>query len=303
MSEIDFINVGYGDSILLQSIDQRALIDCGDMRIRVNPEKGERIVASDYLIQQGIDAIDLLWITHLHLDHVGGLDAMPHKIGIKRIVTPYIPDKQLINRIAPIPEGAPDGVVCLIKALNIYTQALKFYLLNGAEVLYCSPLTKKIDPIQIGECVLEPFYQNNREGFFFMKKCFDDALMGCPNVNNLLLLDETINNYSIGLHIKNNQTLIELPGDMGLDSCKMYLDKACEIFKMPHHGHKNSIDDELMQRIRPNHTVISVSNDRLDPCPYVPVIQTALAFGDVSFTDAVTYEGTTIYHNSVHFSI
>lgn len=303
MSKIDFINVGYGDSVLLQSAGCYALIDCGDICSRVIPGKGERITASEFLSEQGIDTLDLLWITHLHLDHVGGLETLSRDIKVKKIVVPYLPEKRLLNAAAPFPDNASDGVVCLIKAINIFNQALNTFLNDGTEVILCNPLEKQIAEIEIGEYHLNPFYIDNPNGFLFMKRCFDDALNGKPSETDLLSLDGTINSYSIGLHVQIGSKLIELPGDLDLASCKALLCKPCEIFKMPHHGHSKSVDEELMQCIKPKHTVISVSDDRTDPCPNETSIQMALPYGDVSFTDAVVYNGNSFFHQSVHFSI
>lgn len=303
MSKIDFINVGYGDSVLLQSAGCCALIDCGDVCSRVIPGKGERIIASDFLAEQGIDTLDLLWITHLHLDHVGGLETLVNTIKVKKLVVPYLPEERLLSAFAPFPNETSDGVICLIKALNIFTRAIHSYLDKGTKVIVCNPMEEQICEMQVGEYRINPFYIYNPEGFLFMEKCFNDALNGNPNEKELQILDGTINSYSIGLHVQIGHKLIELPGDMDLVSCKALLSNPCEIFKMPHHGHSRSVDEELLRCIQPKHTVICVSNDRQDSCPNESSIQMALAYGDVSFTDAVVFNGNSSYHQSVQFSV
>lgn len=303
MTEIDCINVGYGDSILLRSDGYCALIDCGDISSRVVPGKGERVTAADFLRAQGIDTLDLLWITHLHLDHVGGLESLENRIQIKKMIVPYLPAEKLTDNTSPLPEGAPDGVACLIKAINIYAQAVCSYRKSGTEIVVCNPMTEKLDEIYVGEFRLTPFFVNNPECFLFMRKCFDDALMGQPCTDDLLVLDEIINSCSVGVHVETDRSLIELPGDLDLASCKALLNKPCDIFKMPHHGHNHSIDADLVQCIRPKHTVISVSDDRADPCPHESSIRMASAYGDVSFTDAVAVNGARLYHQSVHFCL
>ncbi len=63
---VSFIDVGYGDSILLSTSDGTdILIDGG------YPAAGPTVVA--YLQAQGIDDIDVLVATHQHPDHIGGL--------------------------------------------------------------------------------------------------------------------------------------------------------------------------------------------------------------------------------------
>ena len=48
---VDFINVGYGDAILLRETETpfAMLVDCGDARIGRSRPDGRRITAADYL--------------------------------------------------------------------------------------------------------------------------------------------------------------------------------------------------------------------------------------------------------------
>lgn len=62
---VHFIDVGQGDSILLEYDSQYALIDGG------YAETGPALV--QYLHDQGVDELDLVIGTHNHGDHVGGL--------------------------------------------------------------------------------------------------------------------------------------------------------------------------------------------------------------------------------------
>ncbi len=63
---VHFIDVGQGDSILVQTPDGKVmLIDAGDQR-------SGRVVAS-YLRAQGVRQIDVLVGTHPHSDHIGGM--------------------------------------------------------------------------------------------------------------------------------------------------------------------------------------------------------------------------------------
>lgn len=52
---VDFINVGYGDAILLRETETpfAMLVDCGDARIGRSRPDGRRITAADYLRREG----------------------------------------------------------------------------------------------------------------------------------------------------------------------------------------------------------------------------------------------------------
>lgn len=73
-----FIDVGQGDSILLQAGAQNILIDAGDRA------SGARVVA--YLRAQGVRKIDLLIATHPHADHIGGLEEVFQQMPVARII-------------------------------------------------------------------------------------------------------------------------------------------------------------------------------------------------------------------------
>ena len=64
-SYIRIIDVGQGDSILLYSNGYSALIDTG-------PSENSEDLITD-LNTMGIKVIDVLILTHLHIDHTGGV--------------------------------------------------------------------------------------------------------------------------------------------------------------------------------------------------------------------------------------
>lgn len=78
--KVHFIDVGQGDSILIQSGDASMLIDAG------TNESGT--VVTDYLKSQGITRLDWVIGTHPHEDHIGGLDNVIRGFDIDRIMMP-----------------------------------------------------------------------------------------------------------------------------------------------------------------------------------------------------------------------
>jgi len=75
-----FINVGQGDSILIQTPTQNILIDAGD--------RGTTVV--NYLKAQGISSLDLVIGTHPHADHIGGLINVLDTIPVKEVIDPGV---------------------------------------------------------------------------------------------------------------------------------------------------------------------------------------------------------------------
>lgn len=64
--EVHFIDVGQGDSTLIQTGDHAMLIDAGEN------EKG--IDVKEYLDSQHVEKLDYIICTHLDSDHIGGMD-------------------------------------------------------------------------------------------------------------------------------------------------------------------------------------------------------------------------------------
>jgi beta-lactamase superfamily II metal-dependent hydrolase len=80
---VSFIDVGQGDSILIQtSLGQSMLIDGGERN------QGEKLV--EYLQKQGIDQIDVMVGTHPHSDHIGGLIAVLENFQVEKIYLPKV---------------------------------------------------------------------------------------------------------------------------------------------------------------------------------------------------------------------
>ena len=80
--KVHFLDVGQGDSVLIQSGSQLMLIDGGN-------NTGEKELVQ-YLKGQGIKKIDYLIATHPHEDHIGGLDKVIKNFDIGKIIMPKV---------------------------------------------------------------------------------------------------------------------------------------------------------------------------------------------------------------------
>lgn len=80
--KVYFIDVGQGDSALLEYNSHYMLIDAGN-----NSE--EKFIV-EYLNSKNINTLDYVIGTHPHADHVGGLDAVIDNFDIKKIYMPSV---------------------------------------------------------------------------------------------------------------------------------------------------------------------------------------------------------------------
>ncbi|MBK8554056.1 MAG: DNA internalization-related competence protein ComEC/Rec2 [Ignavibacteria bacterium] len=82
--KITFLDVGQGDCSVIHTPDDKIiLVDCG--RTSFVSNSGERIIAP-YLKRNSVSRIDLLIITHLHLDHIGGIHYLLENFEIGKII-------------------------------------------------------------------------------------------------------------------------------------------------------------------------------------------------------------------------
>ena len=304
MLTLDFINVGYGDAILIRDTgaDFAALVDCGDRTVGDGGPGSARISAADFLRREGVRTLDLLVLTHLHRDHSGGLTDVLDAVQVRRFWTNYLPPRTAWGQRVSIPGSCSAGGRCLLESLNIYLAALQAMERSGANIQQigssCSDLL--LTPalraaVSAGEATL----------LRRQEETWQRVLDGGADKGELDELDLFINDTSLRLTLWGAGARIELPGDVSAACWASHAASPCTILKLPHHGHKDSITPELLKILSPQHAVISVSNTRTDDCPAASVLQLLCQNGcTVRCTDAVQKgtlsEGT---HSSVQFTL
>ena len=78
--EVTFLNIGKADAILLRTANSAALIDTGTNK------NGKQLLK--WLTAEGVEALDLLVITHYDKDHVGGADRILESLPVRRVLNP-----------------------------------------------------------------------------------------------------------------------------------------------------------------------------------------------------------------------
>ena len=80
---VHFLDVGQGDSILIEHDKKSMLIDAGESN------QGE--VVSDYLKDQGISTLDYVVATHPHSDHIGGMKDVLNNFKVEHFIDSGFP--------------------------------------------------------------------------------------------------------------------------------------------------------------------------------------------------------------------
>ena len=127
MLTLDFINVGYGDAILIRDTAAAfsMLVDCGDITVGDGGPESKRISAAEFLRREGVHALDLLVLTHLHRDHSGGLTELLRAVRVKEFWCNFLPPHGYWGAQVPVEKTFSAGSRCLLESLNIYLSALK----------------------------------------------------------------------------------------------------------------------------------------------------------------------------------
>ena len=300
---VDFINVGYGDAILVRDTDApfTMLVDCGDVRIGRSRPDGQRTTAADYLRREGIRHLDLLVLTHLHLDHVGGLLHLFPDIRVREFWTNYLPPEDIWGTPLPVPQNWSAGARCLMSAMGIYLEGLARLRDQGTriQVIRETHSQRQLTPALSADIFLEEAALHGRQTAIWA-----NALAGTASGEDLDHLDGFINNTSIRLRLSCAGQGVELPGDVYASCWEQHLLSPCAIVKLPHHGHRDSLTPRLLEMLRPSHAVISVSDSRTDDCPCREILRLLEQGGvPVAFTDAVPRDGGAAGHLAVRYQI
>ncbi len=305
MLKLDFINVGYGDSILVRFMkEDRAaytiLVDCGDLTLGKAEKQSKRIRAVELLKKEGVQTIDLLILSHLHLDHTGGLPDLAEVIEIKELWVNYLPPPQSWGKTIASGEELSPGAHCLLTSLNLYLGALKTLSEKGTRIVLQRKNNQRF--YLEGDLHIELFMEE--ELLEEQNSIWAETLKGQASDIQLVKLDRFINNTSLRVRLGYGGRTVALPGDIYAAKWEQKWLPPMDIVKIPHHGHKDSMTQKLSDMLQPEYAVISVSNSRRD-CPDPEVLRLLRRHvKEIFFTDAVKAEGAPPeFHETVGFCI
>lgn len=258
--ELSFINVGYGDAILIESSGFTMLLDGGSALPQEFDGYSHRIRAADYLKRMGISQVDLLLMSHIHEDHICGVEAVLTQIPVGKIYIPYDPALFAWERAFTL-HDAPRNVHLFSTALcamvrmlesakercipvNLIQAGDRLTLPGGTELSVLAPAE---DVRKNFECLIaQAFTEQNPTSTLTELDCISNA----SSLLIKLLHDD------IGVLLAADNCM----EDWNLEDVSML--RNVNVLKLPHHGQRDSIDEEIIREMSLTHVITTASSDR-----------------------------------------
>lgn len=269
--DIIFINVGYGESILITENDPEAengtfvmLIDGGSaMDSEYSGESG-RIRAYDYLRKHNIDHIDLLVISHVHEDHVCGLVPIISEIPVRKYWSSIRLHEEDIGKQIEELETFSETNKKMLSSINAYSSLIA--KITAADIEYLDGIKEKyLKSGSFSIDILGPDKTYKK----IVESSLSSVFAACDAVSLDKALTETtemMNNASLIMRINCCGKSVLLGADTNAVGFKSLVENhpellKADVFKIGHHGQADSVSEELLRAVDPSIVVCCASND------------------------------------------
>ena len=295
MLTIHFINVWDGDAILFESHTGnrcfRMLVDTGNALI----PRGSglrRVTALEYLKQHKIHTLDLVVITHLHMDHFGDLQEIAKQIEIRNLYAPYIPgaaERAYIQPCGdPVLDKSMDG---LCECLNLWVSTLG-YIRDKQDCrirqIFETRKNMELLPGLLGDIIVTDSAQKQAQNAVY------DKILRQEEVSfQMMYWASKMRNPG---SLRMNMTYAGRKIVMGADCFGALWEQEaapCDIFKVPHHGDRKALTEKLAAGLHPSYAVISCGSEYIErkDRPSAGTISLLKQYGaQVYYTDAFAPE-------------
>lgn len=262
MLEIFFCNVGDGDAILLRerrenAPDYTVLVDTG--RPFLEPKQGSfRKEAIYFLKARGVDRIDRMYLTHLHIDHIGGAQRVLNAIDTERLLALYLPPEHAAW-IMPLFASVDKTTNGLIQMLNLFREITETAASRGCLCERVRGGTEALTDRLSVETILP------REPVIVLQtKVFDAMYRGEPiDGDERFHAAKQRNVSSVMLRFTYAGRSVLLTGDRYAADFEDLVSAPCDVLKLPHHGDPKSMTEKLLRTLSPKIAVISCQSDPL----------------------------------------
>ena len=288
--QVHFVNVGYGEAILVQRDDFTVLIDGGTNRAEEYNNPG-CIRIAEYLKKIGISKVDLIIVTHIHDDHIGGIPEVIRSFPVSEVwinIKPDVPDLKRIREFDSVRQRNLSGVL-FKNALESYEEMLAECEMRGIPVLQkgeengllsSSKGVTRDFSIEIltpdEKLQTQMLDEYNRLGLL----CAEQEISKAEAL--FYHIDKQANRTSISLRVRAGKAAVLLSGDKvdGWDGIYKKHGNRLEsqILKATHHGQKDGLPEAMIEVSQPEVFVICSSVDRRFDSAHPDVIERANDF-------------------------
>jgi competence protein ComEC len=261
---IDFLNVGYGEAIVIRDGSFCMVVDGGSDKEYIY-QTPSAIMLFDFLKESGIQKIDRMVLTHIHDDHVGGLVRVMEEIPVGELwvnILPEIPTSDVLQEKQKILEGS--------SAERLYFEAILLYfrLLEAAEKkgVRVRPISQEDGSEDQDGLIITPIGMNREEARRATAE-FNTMIRETEETEFLkqyLRQDRECNTTSLALHIRKDGKGALLTGDKveGWEELAGRLDLRAQVLKLTHHGQMDGMPEAMLQAADPDIFVICADENR-----------------------------------------
>ncbi len=260
-----FLNVGYGEAIILTHGDFCAVIDGGTADAKVY-ESADTATLYEFLRGLHISTVDLMICTHIHDDHIGGLVEVAQKLPVKECWCNLVTDvrtQPAADKVWPLVEEDDLSMHLFLNAMQAY-DALRDAL--AAQGVHMQEVGREMQPRQLCEGVtLRLFGLTDQQRLD--KRTELEHILDMEDAAEMLLAmrrhDAGSNATSLAMELKSAEGSAFLTGDLvaGWDEqCAAGHVAKADLLKLTHHGQKDGMPQSLVDTVAPS--VFVICSDR-----------------------------------------
>ena len=254
MAELIFLNVGYGEAILLRQGEHTAIIDGGSgIPEEYTRTDSGRMELAEYLRHENIRRIDVCVLTHIHEDHIGGLQQALALVEVGMFVQTLPVNFYKGLAQLDVSKLQTEDAKLLVDAIHIYRHLCETY----SQVLRQASCGENLTLVPGVSCrFLGPEPQQ-------VKELLQD-LRDIDTEQALLALNKKMNSYSLIVRLNCDGVRVLLPGDADAQVLSRYNsdELQADVFKVGHHGQRDGLTEMLLRRIAPRLVVCCASSDK-----------------------------------------
>lgn len=281
--KIHFINVGYGEAVFVERGGFTVLVDGGTNRCEEYDNPG-CITVTEYLRGLGIHQIDLVIVTHIHDDHIGGIPDVIRNFTVKQVwinVKPGKMNMDTVERFDSVIDGNLSSTL-FRNALASYGELLDECDRKGIPVLQKGKDGGFLTPSEgLTIELLTPHKDLQDEVLALYRMLLEETDLRKAEAL-FRTIDQGGNRSSISLRIKAGKTAALLTGDKVDGWEEIYESRGntleSQILKLTHHGQRDGMPQAMVAVSMPEVFVICSSIDKRFDSAHPDVIERAYTY-------------------------